>query len=63
MRSGEEVKFYSLFPNGSEKSELVATFLALLELIKGKRVRVNGDDENATVVMIKEDKALDGQGN
>lgn len=62
LRSGEEVKFYSLFPNGSEKSELVATFLALLELIKGKRVRVNGDDENATVVMIKEDNALDGQG-
>lgn len=61
LRSGEPVKFYSLFPNGSEKSELVATFLALLELIKGKRVRVSGSDDDATVFMVKEDDTLDKQ--
>lgn len=61
LRGGESVKFYSLFPNGSEKSELVATFLALLELIKGKRVRVNGSDDDATVVLVKDGETLDGQ--
>lgn len=61
LHSGEQLRFYSLFPNGSEKSELVATFLALLELIKDKRVRINGNDENAEVVMVKEEDNLDGQ--
>ncbi len=54
LRERAEVEFYSLFPNGSEKSELVATFLALLELIKDRRVRVNGSDDDATVVLVKE---------
>ena len=36
----EEVPFDSLFEYSEEKSELVATFLAVLELVKGKRVRI-----------------------
>lgn len=61
LRGGESVAFYSLFPNGSEKSELVATFLALLELIKNKRVRISGSDDDATVELVKEGQTLDGQ--
>ena len=50
---GAVVKYKSLFPNGSPKSELVATFLAVLELVKGKRVRIEGEGENADVKMIR----------
>lgn len=51
---GAAVKYRALFKSGSEKSELVATFLAVLELVKGKRVRIEGDGDNAEVTMIKE---------
>ena len=32
---------------------MVATFLATLELVKGKRIRIEGDGENAVVRMIE----------
>lgn len=47
------VRYSSLFKNGSEKSELVATFLAVLELVKNKRIRVDGDGENAQITQIE----------
>lgn len=56
LHSTHEMNFYNFFPHGSEKSELVATFLALLELIKDKRVRINGDAENAVVVMVNREE-------
>ena len=37
------LEFDSLFAESQERSELVATFLALLELVKGKRVAVSED--------------------
>jgi len=48
----DELKYDDLFEQGREKSELVATFLAVLELIKGKRVRVEGSSDDATVKLI-----------
>lgn len=51
---GRTVKYKELFEASSQKSELVATFLAVLELVKGKRVRIEGDGENATVKMTEE---------
>ena len=39
------------------KSELVATFLATLELVKGKRIRIEGTGENAVVHMIEKKEA------
>ncbi len=51
---GKTVKYGELFEASKEKSELVATFLAVLELVKGKRVRVEGDGENATVKMTED---------
>ena len=41
--------YESLFVEKREKSDLVATFLAVLELVKGKRVRIEGEGEAATV--------------
>ncbi len=46
------VKYESLFDSKREKSDLVATFLAVLELVKGKRVRVEGESRHATVKLM-----------
>ncbi len=43
--SGEQVDYEDLFANSENKSEMVAIFLAILELVKGKRVRLE-DGEN-----------------
>ena len=40
------------------KSDLVATFLATLELVKGKRIRIEGTGENAVVHMIENKKEV-----
>ena len=55
---GRRIEYQELFDACEEKSELVATFLATLELVKGKRVRVDGDGDHAIVYMIdnKENK-------
>lgn len=53
---GNTVKYGELFEASKERSELVATFLAVLELVKGKRVRIDGDGENATVKMTEDRK-------
>jgi segregation and condensation protein A len=52
LRKGNTVKYRELFTAAEGKSELVATFLAVLELVKGKRVRIEGDGENADVRMV-----------
>ena len=49
---GKSRSYSSMFSEASDKSELVATFLAILELIKGKRVRIDGDGENAELKLI-----------
>lgn len=46
---GATVSYSSLFESSKEKSEMVATFLAVLELVKGKRIRINGEGDDATV--------------
>ena len=48
---GSTIKYSSLFESSKGKSEMVATFLAVLELVKGKRIRIDGDGDNATVVL------------
>ena len=49
-------EIFKTFTASNGKSEMVATFLAVLELVKGKRVRIDGDGDNATVRMIEEDR-------
>lgn len=43
--SGEQVCYEDLFSNSENKSEMVAIFLAVLELVKGKRVRVENNED------------------
>lgn len=45
------VSYASLFEQAESKSELVATFLALLELIKSKRICVEDDDNGLAIEM------------
>ncbi|MBQ5398293.1 MAG: segregation/condensation protein A [Ruminococcus sp.] len=50
---GKRVRYHELFTAANERSELVATFLAVLELVKGKRVRIEGDGDDAQVYMLE----------
>ncbi|MBQ2971109.1 MAG: segregation/condensation protein A [Ruminococcus sp.] len=52
---GRTVTYKELFIASKEKSELVATFLAVLELVKGKRVVIDGNGDDAKVSMIERD--------
>lgn len=45
--------FKSFFASSQSKSEMVATFLAMLELVKAKRISVTGDIENPEVKLIR----------
>lgn len=49
----EPVAYDALFREAHTKSELVATFLALLELVKAKRIRVDGEGKEQTVQMLE----------
>lgn len=46
-----KVAYRSLFEQAESKSDLVATFLALLELIKSKRISVEGEGKDQQVHM------------
>ncbi len=53
---GGSKKLSSLYKTAHSRSEMVATFLAVLELCKANRVRVDGDADNAEIKLIKEHK-------
>ncbi len=53
---GKRVKYAELFSAADGRGDLVATFLAVLELVKGKRVRIDGDGDNAQVYMLEDKK-------
>lgn len=54
LRVGKKVSYHSLYDGAHTKSELVATFLAVLELIKGKRIRVDGEGKRQQVTLLDE---------
>lgn len=54
--SGGSKKLSALYKTSHSRSELVATFLAVLELCKANRIRVDGDNDNAQITLIKEHK-------
>lgn len=54
LRKGSRVKYEELFYAAEGRGELVATFLAVLELVKGKRVKIDGEGMNAEVYMIED---------
>ena len=47
-------KLSQLYLGARDRSELVATFLAVLELTKANRVKISGDAENTEIELIKE---------
>ena len=57
LRKNTVVKFNSLFDRAESRSELVATFLAVLELVKARRITVNGENDEMSVKIFKEDKS------
>ena len=54
--TGGSKKLGSLYKTAHSRSELVATFLAVLELCKANRIRVDGDSDDAQIILIKEHK-------
>ena len=53
---GNRKKLVELYGNAESRSEMVATFLAVLELCKANRVVVTGDGEEQEISLIKERK-------
>ena len=51
--NGKEKKFKALFSDSRSRSEVVATFLAVLELVKNKRVTISGENDDLTVKIDK----------
>ena len=51
LRTGYRVKYDSLFQTAQSKSELIATFLAVLELLKGNRISLQGDDHDPYILL------------
>jgi len=49
LRQREQIPYQDLFVEADSKSALVATFLALLELMKAKRIWVDGEEHRLTV--------------
>ena len=54
---GNTMKLTNIFKEAHDRSELVATFLAVLELCKVNRVKIDGDGEEMTVALNKERKS------
>ena len=52
MRSGNK-KMKNLFKGAKSRSELVATFLAVLELCKANRVHLDGDGDEMEISMVR----------
>ncbi len=58
LRHKKEMKYDSLFDGAETKSDLVATFLALLELMKAHRIRVDGEGKEQKVTIQAADETM-----
>lgn len=54
LRGGKRIKFLKLFEGAESKSDIVATFLAVLELAKTKEITLEGSMENPDVQIVNE---------
>lgn len=52
LYTGKKVAYHSLFETAESRSDLVATFLALLELVKENRVKVEGEGKQQQISML-----------
>lgn len=48
----KRMPFYDLLSESRQKSDLVATFLAVLELVKNHRIRIDGEENAETVTLL-----------
>ena len=55
MRGGKK-KMSGLFSTAQSRSELVATFLAVLELCKANRVHLDGEGDDMEITMVRGNK-------
>ncbi|MBR2315463.1 MAG: segregation/condensation protein A [Clostridia bacterium] len=53
LRGKMRVGFLSFYEDAETKSDLVAMFLAMLELVKSKQIAVDGEKGNLTVTLLK----------
>ncbi len=53
LLKGGKCKLSGLYKTANSRSELVATFLAVLELCKANRVKIEGDGENSQITLQK----------
>ena len=58
LRKGKKTKFNALFEDAESRSDLVATFLALLEMTKQKKIRVLGDGSSAEIELLDDKTEL-----
>ena len=56
--SGRKVRYENVFDDAGDRSELVATFLAILELVKGKRVRISEDNGEVSLHLLKDESSV-----
>jgi segregation and condensation protein A len=54
-QKGKKTRWKSLFDDAESRSDMVATFLAILELTKSKKVKVLGEGEETQVELIDSD--------
>lgn len=54
LRIGEKHSFEHFFEESASRSEMVATFLAILSLVKSKQIYIDGEMTNATIELIEE---------
>ncbi len=59
VKSGQSKSIIQIFKNAKSRSELVASFLAILELVKKKRMYLEGDGEEAELIAAEGGEALD----
>ncbi len=54
LKSGKKVRFLKLFEGSRSRSDIVAVFLAVLELAKTKRITIDGSIENPDIQIVDE---------
>ncbi len=53
FKISKKQKFEVFFEKSESRSEMVATFLALLAMVKAKRISVDGDFENPDIILLQ----------
>ncbi len=59
LKAKRKVKFLNLFEDAQSKSDLVATFLAVLELAKTKKIVLNGSMQDMEVSISEEGEGIE----